>query len=615
MKRKIAYLLIAMLLTTGAVGCAQNTSGTTTSTAASTEAASDADSDADANAPGNGQGMTPPGQTQQTSISDYANGSSDRSYTVEDQFTDRDREAGYDEQEAISIELNSTSASCSDSSVTMDGSTVTITQEETYLLSGTLSDGQIIVDGEDSSKVQLVLDGVDITSASSAPIYVKQADKVFITLAADSDNTLTAAGEFVAIDDNNIDAAIFSKDDLTLNGTGALTISSPYGHGIVSKDDLVITGGTYTIDAAEHGLSGKDSIRILDGDITITAGEDGIHAKNKDDTTLGYVYIAGGSITIASGDDGIHAEADCVMENCTINITESHEGIEGQVLLFRSGTYSVVSSDDGLNAASPTDTSSDDPMAVSSDCCIRIEGGDLVINAEGDGIDSNDNLLISGGSTIVYGPTSGADGALDYSGSAAITGGTVIALGNSGMAQNFGSESTQGSILSTFSSNLNVGDTISIADADDNILLTCTAEKVCNSVIFSSPDLTLDSTYTVTFGDQSTKVTLSDSLISGGGNEFGGGFGGGPGQGGQMRPGGQDGNAPDGNALDGNAPDGNGPQAGDGETPPELPDGETPDDPGNGGAPGQNGQGAPNGGNGGQQMTPPEQGETNGSTT
>ena len=178
------------------------------------------------------------------------------------------------------------------------------------------------------------------------------------------------------------------------------------------------------------------------------------------------------------------------------------------------------------------------------------------------------------------------------------------------MAQNFGSESTQGSLLSTFSSNLNVGDTISIADADDNILLTCTAEKVCNSVIFSSPDLTLDSTYTVTFGDQSTKVTLSDSLISGGGNEFGGGFGGGPGQGGQMRPGGQDGNAPD-----GNVPDGNGPQAGDGETPPELPDGETPADPGNGGAPGQNGQGAPNGGNSGQQMTPPEQGETNGSTT
>ena len=614
MKRKIAYLLIAMMLTTGAVGCAQNTSNSDTSTTASTETASESD-DADANAPGNGQGMTPPGQAQQTSISDYANVSSDRTYTVDEQFTDRDLSGDYDEKSAVSIELNGSSVSCSDSSVQVDGTTVTITQEGTYLLSGTLSDGQIIVDVEDSEKVQLVLDGVDITSASSAPIYVRQADKVFITLAENSENTLTAAGEFVAIDDNNIDAAIFSKDDLTLNGTGALTISSPYGHGIVSKDDLVITGGTYNIDASEHGLSGKDSIRIADGDITITAGEDGIHAKNKDDTTLGYVYIAGGNITIASGDDGIHAEADCVMENCNIDITESYEGIEGQVLLFCSGTYSVVSSDDGLNAASPTDTSSDDPMAVSSDCCIRIEGGDLLINAEGDGIDSNGNLLISGGSTIVYGPTSGADGALDYSGSAAITGGTIIALGNSGMAQNFGDESTQGSILSTFSSNLNVDDTVSIADANGNVLLTCTAEKVCNSVVFSNPDLTLDSTYTITFGDQSTEVTLSDSLISGGENGFGGGFGGGPGQGGQMGPGGQDGNAPSGNAPDGNAPDGSGPQAGDGETPPELPDGETPADPGNGGMPGQNEQGGPNGGNGGQQMTPPEEGTTGGSTT
>ena len=603
MKRKIASLLIAMMLTTGAVGCAQNASNSNTSTAASTETESESDA-ADVNTSGNGQDMTPPGQTQLTSISDFANVSSDRTYTVDEQFTDRDLSGDYEEKNAVSIELNGSSVSCSASSVQVDGTTVTITQEGTYLLSGTLTDGQIIVDVDDSEKVQLVLDGVDITSASSAPIYVRQADKVFITLAENSENTLTAAGEFVAIDDNNIDAAIFSKDDLTLNGTGSLTISSPYGHGIVSKNDLVITGGTYNIDASEHGLSGKDSIRIADGNITITAGEDGIHAKNKEDTTLGYVYIAGGNITIASGDDGIHAEADCVLESCDIDITESCESIEGQVLLFRSGTYSIVSSDDGLNAASPTDTSSDDPMAVSSDCCIRIEGGDLLINAEGDGIDSNGNLLISGGSTIVYGPTTGADGALDYSGSAAITGGTIIALGNSGMAQNFGDESTQGSILSTFDSNLNVGDTVSIADADGNVLLTCTAEKVCNSVVFSSPDLTLDSTYTITFGDQSTEVTLSDSLISGGENGFGGGFGGGPGQGG---------NAPSGNAPDGNAPDGNGPQAGGGETPPELPDGETPADPGNG-APGQNGQGGQNG-NGGQQMTPPEDGETGGSTT
>lgn len=165
-------------------------------------------------------------------------------------FSSRDLEVGYDEETCTKITLSGDGASSDSDAVQIDGSTVTITDEGTYLLTGTLNDGQIIVNAEESDKVQLVLNGVNITSATSAAIYVAQADKVFVTTASGSENTLTNGGEYIAIDENNIDAVIFSKSDLTVNGEGTLTIEAKAGHGIVSKDDLVLTSGTYTITAA-----------------------------------------------------------------------------------------------------------------------------------------------------------------------------------------------------------------------------------------------------------------------------------------------------------------------------------------------------------------------------
>lgn len=167
---------------------------------------------------------------------------------------------------------------------------MTIQEEATYILSGFLTNGQIIVDAESTDKIQLILNGVEINCDTSAAIYVRQADKVFVTLARDTQNVLSNKEDFVQIDDNNIDAVIFSKDDLTLNGLGELVINAAYGHGIVSKDDLVFTGGTYTITAAKNGLCGKDSIRFADGSFKVAAGSDGIHGDNDDDATLGYIY-------------------------------------------------------------------------------------------------------------------------------------------------------------------------------------------------------------------------------------------------------------------------------------------------------------------------------------
>lgn len=299
-------------------------------------------------------------------------------YSYDDMFTERDLDVGYDESNAVKINLaddsttvtvgddtetdaskadetkaddsktdetkadesetNETKADESEtdgtkadesvtnetetasSGVSISGNIITITKEGTYVLSGALSEGQIVVDA-DSAKVQLVLDNADITCASSAAIYVKNADKTFITLAEGSENILMNTAEYEAIDDNNIDAVIFSKDDLTLNGKGTLTINSEYGHGIVSKDDLKLVGGTYNITAENHALSGKDSVRIADGTYNLTSCKDGIHSENADDDEKGFVYIASGDFTIESIGDGIDASYVVQIDDGDFDIT------------------------------------------------------------------------------------------------------------------------------------------------------------------------------------------------------------------------------------------------------------------------------------------------------
>lgn len=241
-------------------------------------------------------------------------------FSSADMFTERDLAGTYEESGAVYVTLSGDGITGETDGVAIKGQTVTITAEGTYIFSGTLSEGQIVVDA-DNAKVQIVFDNVDITCASSAAVYVKNAEKVFVTLAEGSQNTLRNTDEYVAIDDNNIDAVIFAKSDLTLNGTGSLTIVSAEGHGIVSKDDLKITGGTYDITAAGHALSGKDSVRITDGTFILTAEKDGIHAENADDEEKGYIYIADGDFTITSDGDGMDASSIVQIEDGTFDIT------------------------------------------------------------------------------------------------------------------------------------------------------------------------------------------------------------------------------------------------------------------------------------------------------
>ncbi|MBU5434992.1 carbohydrate-binding domain-containing protein [Pseudoflavonifractor sp. MSJ-37] len=229
-----------------------------------------------------------------------------------DLFSDRDLDPSYDAETAVAVTvtLEGTTASCASDAVIIEGGRITIREEGTYLLSGILTEGQVIVDAGEEDKVQLVLDGADITSASSAAIYCKSADKVFLTTAEGTEDHLSNGGTFEAIDENDIDAVVFSKCDLTLNGSGSLTVDSPAGHGIVSKDELTVGGGTYAVTAASHGLAGKDDVAIAGGSFTIISGKDAIHADHGEDTDKGFLYIADGAFDLTAQGDGLSASGD-----------------------------------------------------------------------------------------------------------------------------------------------------------------------------------------------------------------------------------------------------------------------------------------------------------------
>ncbi len=604
-KKAVSVVLTGMI----AVSLAACSTGTSTGTSSSGSTNESSESSANA-----GSADVTVGSSAESSAeilsgesSFYASSSLDSS----DFFTERDLDPSYEASKAVSISLSDNGITSSGKGVSVDGSTVTISEEGIYEISGTLSDGQIVVDA-DGAKVQLVLKGANISNDSSAAIYVKDADKVFITLAEGSENTLSTTGEYVAIDDNNIDAVIYSKDDLVLNGSGSLTIVNNYGHGIVSKDDLKVTDGYYKISASSSGINGKDSVRICGGTFDISASTDCIHASNDEDDSLGYVYISGGTFTLNAGsdaidgsgtvqieggsfditsdDDAVHSDGTTIISGGKINVSSCYEGIEGTVVLITGGEINVKATDDGINAAGGNDGSGFGPMGgdafnSSSSSYIEISGGKIYINSEGDGVDANGSLYVTGGYTLVDGPVSAGNGALDYDSEGSITGGTFIALGSNGMAMNFNNAS-QGSILVntvTYKS----GDAITLTDSDGNVLVSVTAAKQGSSVLISTPDISDDDTLSLSVGSESVEISMDGNNIYGSGTGFGGGFGGGGNMGGGRDGfgggrGGFGGQAPDGTQMpDGQAPDGT--QMPDGQAPDgsgfngQMPDGQAPD--------------------------------------
>ncbi|MDO4911146.1 MAG: carbohydrate-binding domain-containing protein [Corynebacterium sp.] len=571
-----------------------------------------------------------------------------------------------------------------------------ITAAGVYRISGT--HGTITVNAGDEDKVVLILDG-----ATMDGINIINADKVSIYTEAGTVNTVNSS----ASTDDEYDAGIWSAVDLTLSGSGTLTVNAPNADGIYSKDDLYVLSGTINVTAGEDGMKGKDSLTVADGTINITSGDDGLISNKDDDATKGYVDIeggnitinstgnavvgysgvfvsdgtlnitagggassgknddvaqkglksdwyviveggtlnintaddgihsngatrlSGGNITIATGDDGVHAEVANNIDGATVTITQSNEGIEGGLINISAGTVNVTSSDDGINGSGTntgtqhtsdnlTTTSTEDESSTSTTTNnsgssssnsgstsstttnnsgtnsnsgdsvvsgssvwnfgsssflssasndnasysfadfssnsgtayqnvanapafgggmgggmdtdtgeeVNISGGTVVVNAEGDGIDSNGTLTISGGNTTVWGPTNGGNGSLDSNGTYTITGGTLLAVGSNGMPVNPSTTDGQGWIAANVSGN--AGTSVSITDSSGNVLTTFTAQKTFGLVQYSAPAVTNGSSYTVTAGSTSTTVTAGTATASGmGGGAMGGGMGGG----------------------------------------------------------------------------------------
>lgn len=418
-------------------------------------------------------------------------------------FTKRDQDASYDESKATKISLSGSSAKTSGSGAEVSGSTVTITKAGTYVLSGSSENVQVVVKVGDQDKVQLVLNGVRMTGTDAA-IVVENADKTFITLAKGSKNTISDSANHKNTD---YDAAIYSKDDLTFNGSGSLTVEGKYGNAIESNDDLRITGGTYTIKGYKNALSANDAINIKDATMNLTATEDAIHADNDEDTSLGNFYIQSGKITIHAGDDGIHASNTALIDGGTIKVEKSEEALEGKTVTINGGDLDLTANDDGINAADGSSSESA-PGQATAGVSLTITGGKVKVNAQGDGLDSNGDLTISGGEVYVDGPTNGGNGALDYDGN--------------GMAMGFGSNSKQASILANVSGS--AGDKVTIIDSSGKEILSYTAAKNFQSVLASSAAIKDGESYTITVNGQSTTATAS--LTTQNGNGMVGGLGG-----------------------------------------------------------------------------------------
>ena len=360
------------------------------------------------------------------------------------EYSKRDLDASYDATQATYVTLadNASSAETyaheSASGVSISGNDVTITQAGTYVLSGNLTDGCVFVNIDKEEKCQLVLNGVSMSNSDGPCIYVMAADKAFITLAEGTQNTLADGSDYVLNEDEEPTATIFSKDDLTLNGTGSLSITGNYRHAVRSKDDLVITGGTYAINAVEDALSGKDCLKICDGTFDVTCGEDALKSTNDSEEGRGFVAIDGGDFTISAGDDAVHAETLMRITAGTVDVLTCYEGYEGAVVRIDGGTTSIVSSDDGINAASGS--SLEGGMRMSGGGRGGAGGPDAGAGAGATSGDAGANVPEAPGGAGASGPSDA--GAAGDSGAGAAPGDAGAGVGGAGAPDGAGAAAT-----------------------------------------------------------------------------------------------------------------------------------------------------------------------------
>lgn len=560
-------------------------------------------------------------------------------------------DSSWSESSAVFIMLNDSTADISGNGATADSEgVITITAAGTYIIRGELKQGSIVVEAGATDLVKLILDDASISSSGAAPILVKSADKVILIAAEGSTNKLSdlrqAPADESSGDEEEYNAAIYSKSNLYITGNGSIGIDTSWSDGINGRDELYIEKVELNIEAADDGINGRDLLFIDSGNINIVSGGDGIKSSNNSDQTVGHIVInngdftiaadrdgiqaagqllindgefeivtgggsiqaptvdesatpgggfgampneefggrggrmpggmmpggttddiqpidpdansmatpdqtsqtamitnastetestsskalkadikvrvAGGSITIdsaddsvhsnfaviieagmidlTSGDDGIHADNSVVINGGSIKINKSYEGIESKLIIINNGEIDIKASDDGINIAGGQDASAmggrpgQNSFSTSGDQRLEISGGKIVVDAQGDGIDVNGTASMSGGNVIVYGPTSNANGALDYDGGFELTGGTLLAVGSSGMAQSVSSSSQT---VLAFSAEVALDSSLSITDSANKAILTVQAPRAYSTVIYTSPELESGTVYKV----------------------------------------------------------------------------------------------------------------------
>ena len=408
--------------------------------------------------------------------------------------------------DCVSIDLTGWQANTPSVAVTPD--TLTIGAAGNYHITGSCNNGNIIVDAPADAKVTLILDDIYLKSEDYAPIYAKSAGDVTIALVSGTENKLENGGSFASLDENKVNGAVYSTGNLVILGQGGLNIICPNDNGISAKDTLTVHAGTIRINAGKHALKADNYITLNGGKLTLEAGKDGIHAENDDDATLGIFTLDGSSVIIRAADDAIDATAALHILSGDISVEECLEGFEAAKVYIGGGNVFINASDDGLNA-----TVGSEIDCYNGEALIHISGGTTEIISLGDAIDSNGDVLITGGSTVCYGPAEYTHGygALDYVNKAEITGGQFLALTFKGKA--FSNTSTQPALNLNLSSVQSANTNVTFTDSEGNRIFDLTAKTRFNCVIVSAPTLVTGETSTVTIGNKILNI-YQESLIT-----------------------------------------------------------------------------------------------------
>jgi hypothetical protein len=537
----------------------------------------------------------------------YANDSGDDEDVAGITGSEDENDYIWDNSDVIAIVLNGSSITASSDNVTVDGTKVTINSAGTYKITGTLTNGQLVVNTKDEQLVRLILSGTNITCSNSSPVYIKSGVKTMVVLDDNTENYLTDGTSYIVNSEGEPDAALFSKSYLSFYGTGSLTVNGKYNDGITGKDGLVIKSGTIKVVSVDDGIRGKDYLIIRDGNITINSGGDGLKSDNEEDTNLGYitieygkftitasagdainartnlsiddgifniitgggasvttgssqpgggpgggssgysgtisekalkasvsltvkkgtfsinsaddaihsnkdVKITDGNFSIATGDDAVHADGSIIIEGGTLNITKCYEGMEGPSIIINDGNVSIVSVDDSFNATKGMATEANDGS------CLYVNGGNICVNSSnGDGIDSNGNVVMTAGTVIAHGPASSPEVGIDVNGTFNVSGGVLVATGpNSGnMIEAISTTSSQYCIKATTTTTLNASSLFHISDAAGNNIITYKPVRSIYYIVISTPDLKDGAAYSIYTGGISTGLNNNGLYTSG----------------------------------------------------------------------------------------------------